>query len=63
MMSSWLGKRLKKLLDDRQEVELVGEARNGRSGVELIQSVAPDLVFLDIQMPDLDGFWGHQSIK
>ncbi|MEO9853255.1 MAG: LytTR family DNA-binding domain-containing protein [Reichenbachiella sp.] len=48
--------RLKKLLDDQEDIEIIGEAKNGKLGVELIQNKAPDLVFLDIQMPDLDGF-------
>ncbi|MEO9966605.1 MAG: LytTR family DNA-binding domain-containing protein [Reichenbachiella sp.] len=48
--------RLKKLLEDHQEFELVGEAKNGSLGIELIQNKAPNLVFLDIQMPDLGGF-------
>ena len=38
------------------EVELVGEAANGREAVEVILRSRPDLVFLDVQMPDLDGF-------
>ncbi|MGD2129000.1 MAG: response regulator [Lysobacterales bacterium] len=44
--------RLKDVLD----VEIVAEARNGREALELIRSDAPDLVFLDIQMPGMDGF-------
>ncbi|SMD31718.1 two component transcriptional regulator, LytTR family [Reichenbachiella faecimaris] len=48
--------RLKKLLNSQSDVVVIGEARNGQLGVELIQTKAPDLVFLDIQMPDLDGF-------
>src|SRR5688500_2464564 len=38
------------------EVEIVGECANGRDAVLAIKSGAPDLVFLDIQMPLLDGF-------
>lgn len=37
-------------------VELVGEAKNGRDAVALVRSLRPDLLFLDVQMPDLDGF-------
>lgn len=38
------------------EVEIVGEASNGEEAVELITNSNPDLVFLDIQMPDMTGF-------
>lgn len=48
--------RLKKLLESQSDVEVIGEAKNGKLGVELVETKAPDLIFLDIQMPDLDGF-------
>jgi len=37
-------------------VEVVGDCENGREAVDAIRSLAPDLVFLDVQMPGLDGF-------
>lgn len=48
--------RLLKLLEEHDNVQVVGEARNGKLGVELIQTKEPELIFLDIQMPDLNGF-------
>jgi two-component system LytT family response regulator len=48
--------RLKRLLADIEGVELIGEAEDGVQAVEMIESEKPDLVFLDIQMPGLDGF-------
>jgi two-component system LytT family response regulator len=39
-----------------RDVEVVGEARNGREALDLIGKSIPDLVFLDIQMPGMDGF-------
>src|SRR5262245_29154157 len=36
-------------------VEVVGEARNGRETVELVLNRRPDLLFLDVQMPEMDG--------
>lgn len=48
--------RVKILLDDDEEIEIIGEAANGREAVELIRNLKPDLVFLDIQMPKTDGF-------
>jgi two-component system LytT family response regulator len=44
------------LLAEYAEVEVIGEATNGRQAVELVRRLRPDLLFLDIQMPDLDGF-------
>jgi two-component system LytT family response regulator len=47
---------LRQLLADEPAVAIVGEASNGTDGADLIRKVSPDLVFLDIQMPDLSGF-------
>jgi two-component system LytT family response regulator len=44
------------LLSDDPEVVIIGECRNGKEAVQAIREQAPDLVFLDVQMPDLDGF-------
>ena len=44
------------LLRDEPDAEVVGECANGSEAVTAIQRLAPDLVFLDIQMPGLDGF-------
>ena len=44
------------LLEGFQDIAVVGEAANGLEAFTLIQSKAPDLVFLDVQMPGLDGF-------
>ncbi len=38
------------------EIEIIAECKNGREAVKCIQDLAPDLVFLDIQMPGLNGF-------
>jgi len=47
---------LKKLLQEFPEVEVVGEAANANEGIDKIESLSPDLVFLDIQMPGKTGF-------
>lgn len=47
---------LKKLLLDYPEIEVVAEAANVGEGIERIESVNPDLIFLDIQMPGKTGF-------
>jgi two-component system LytT family response regulator len=48
--------RLRGLLARESEIDVVGEAADGRSAVTLIEKIKPDLVFLDVQMPELDGF-------
>ena len=49
-------RRIRSLLEGDSEVEVVGEAGNGVDAVEAIRAQSPDVVFLDIQMPELDGF-------
>jgi len=43
------------LIKDFPDIEIIGTARHGNEAVELIQKLEPDLVFLDVQMPGLDG--------
>ncbi len=47
---------LKYLLSQEAAVEVCGESSNGIEAVQMIQESAPDLVFLDVQMPGMDGF-------
>jgi two-component system, LytTR family, response regulator len=48
--------KLRRYLAGASDVEIVGEASGGARGVDVIRATCPDLVFLDVQMPDLDGF-------
>lgn len=48
--------RLRRLLGAEADVEVVGEAANGREAVALITTHNPDVVLLDVQMPRVDGF-------
>jgi two-component system LytT family response regulator/two-component system response regulator LytT len=47
---------LKKLLTPYPQIEILGEAKDGLEAVEKIEEEKPDLIFLDIQMPGLNGF-------
>src|SRR6476646_11769258 len=47
---------LKKLLQEFPEIEVIAEAANANEGIEKIDSLNPDLIFLDIQMPGKTGF-------
>src|SRR5881409_1753111 len=49
-------RRLRGVLQQIPAVTRIDECASGRDAVELLKRGAPDLVFLDIQMPDLDGF-------
>jgi len=49
-------KELTNLLSDFDKIEIIGEAANADEALELIQKESPDLLFLDIQMPDKTGF-------
>jgi len=44
------------LLEHSDVVEVIGEAGNGRDAIAAIEELKPDVIFLDIQMPDLTGF-------
>lgn len=48
--------RVRRLLQNEPDVEIVGEAESGHDAVTMIRELQPDLVCLDVQMPGLDGF-------
>lgn len=54
--------RLRQLLQNEPEVELIGECSDGHTAVATIQQQAPDLIFLDVQMPELDGFGVAEAV-
>ncbi len=55
--------RIREMLKEHPEVEVIGEARNGEEAIDSVTNHNPDLVFLDVQMPDLDGFDVLQNLK
>jgi two-component system LytT family response regulator len=48
--------RMRSLLSEHSDVELVAECADGAEAIRAIEEKQPDLVFLDVQMPDVDGF-------
>jgi two-component system, LytTR family, response regulator len=54
--------KLRRLLEASNDIEIVGEASTGREAVALIKRSQPDVAFLDIRMPGLDGFGVLDSI-
>ena len=55
-------RRLERLLEDEVDIELVGHAGTGRKAVSMIEEKKPDLVFLDVQMPNMSGIEVVQHI-
>jgi two-component system, LytTR family, response regulator len=54
--------KIRGMLKGKDDIEIVGEAGNGKEAVAAIQKHEPDLLFLDVQMPEMDGFGVLQTI-
>ncbi|HEX4200541.1 MAG TPA: response regulator, partial [Chthoniobacterales bacterium] len=54
--------RLRRLLQQEERILIVGEAKDGLEAAAEIERLQPDLIFLDIQMPGLDGFEMLQAL-
>ena len=54
---------VRKLLQFESDVEVVGTARTGKEGIQLAQEMNPDVVLMDINMPDIDGITATEEIR
>lgn len=54
---------VKKLLAFEQDFEVVGSAGRGREGIKLAKELQPDIIIMDINMPDIDGIAATQEVK
>lgn len=54
---------IREMLASDPDVEIIAECANGQEAVEAIRSLSPDLIFLDIQMPELGGFEVLESFE
>ena len=55
--------RLRKFLESERDIEIAGECANAEEAIELIERVLPELVFLDVQMPGMDGFQMIEKLR
>jgi two-component system LytT family response regulator len=55
-------RRLRRLLRHDADVQIVGECGDGAAAVEAVRALVPDVVLLDVQMPELDGFGFLQTL-
>ena len=53
---------IKAMLRNESSLEIVGEARDGRQAVELVKELKPDLLLMDVSMPDMNGFDATQRV-
>ena len=53
---------LRVLIESEDDLELAGEAENGRAAVDLVRRTRPDVLMMDIRMPELDGISALRQI-
>lgn len=54
---------LSAMLTPRHGIEVVGEAKNGREAIQMVQELAPDVIIMDLNMPEIDGIEATIAIR
>ncbi len=54
---------LRTMLQGEEGLRVVGEAQNGRQALAMCRELSPDLVLMDVRMPEMDGLWATREIK
>jgi two-component system chemotaxis response regulator CheB len=60
--SAFMRRAISQMLSTDPEIQVVGIARNGKEGVEMAQSLQPDVITMDIEMPVMDGLTALQRV-
>src|SRR4051794_35252221 len=60
--SAFMRRMIAQIVEESGEFEVAGTARNGRDGLRQIDALDPDLITLDVDMPELDGLGALESI-
>jgi Chemotaxis response regulator containing a CheY-like receiver domain and a methylesterase domain len=60
--STFYRRRVREILDSDKELEVVGEARNGRDALEKAEALKPDVITMDVEMPVMDGISAVKAI-
>ena len=54
---------VKSFLANEQDIEIVGNARNGKEAISKTKELKPDIILMDVRMPEMNGFRSTSSIK
>lgn len=60
--STFFRKRLKEIVESDPTMQVVGEAKDGKEGVDLTQRLHPDVITMDVEMPVMDGITAVKEI-
>lgn len=60
--SAFMRTAIRKMLQIDPDIEVVGEARNGQVALEMVEQLAPDVITMDVEMPEMDGLTATREI-
>lgn len=61
--SAAIARQLQRIVEETEGFEVAGHAKNGIEGIKLFMSLKPDVIFMDLVMPEMDGLQAIRSIK